>query len=173
MPGDLKLIKISSHAGTTNVDYNERDTGRAKTVVQQNTNTEATHTSPMTLIVRVTEEDGSVSSTEKSPPPPLSTLGAPSPPSNQDIFSSPLLPHTKHQRQSLQPSFFLAVSTFSIVVLLWMQHICCMVLGTPVPYCPLQNQHGCSTNVVQLSAKNKQASGLSAGHRGGRPIYTW
>lgn len=54
----------------------------------------------MTLIVIETEE-GSVSSIEE---PPLTTLGAPSP-SNQDIFSSPLLPHTKHQRQSLRPPF--------------------------------------------------------------------
>lgn len=54
----------------------------------------------MTLIVIETEE-GSVSSIEE---PPLTTPGAPSP-SNQDIFSSPLLPHTKHQRQSLRPPF--------------------------------------------------------------------
>lgn len=55
----------------------------------------------MTLIVIETEE-GSASSIEE--PPPLPTPGAPSP-SNQDIFSSPLLPHTKHQRQSLRPPF--------------------------------------------------------------------
>ena len=55
----------------------------------------------MTLIVIETEEE-SASSIEE--PPPLPTPGAPSP-SNQDIFSSPLLPHTKHQRQSLRPPF--------------------------------------------------------------------
>lgn len=68
----------------------------------------------------------------------LLILGSPSP-----LTRTYFPPHSHSQSTSGNhySRRFLAVSTFSIVVLLWMQHICCMVLGTPLPYWPFQNQH--------------------------------
>lgn len=36
-----------------------------------------------------------------------------------------------------------------------MQHICCMVLGSSVPYRPPQNQHHGSKNAAQLLTENR------------------
>lgn len=72
---------------------------------------------PMTLIVKVKEEEG-VSDTDSSTP----TKSRPD-------FPPPRTPNTKHQRPSLRPAF-LRVSTFCTVPLSgWMQHICCTALG--------------------------------------------
>lgn len=111
----------------------------------------------VTLIVRVTEEDeeGLVSN-----PPPIRTYFPP------PSFHTQSTSSNHYSRRSL------AVSTFSIVELLWMQHICCTLLGTPVPYCPLQNQHNCLKNAAKLFTKNHKGSGLKARQCVSWPLYT-
>lgn len=48
--------------------------------------------------------------------------------------------HTQHPWQLVEP--FPGSQQIPIVALLWIQHICCMVLGFTAPYCPEQNRHG-------------------------------
>lgn len=108
----------------------------------------------MTLIVRVTEEEeeeeeeGSAGSAEKLPP--LPTLGAPSPPPLTRTYFPPPYSQTHKAPAAITTA---VVSTFSIVALLWMQHICCMVAGHPCtilsplkPTQALHKHHGPKTN---------------------------
>lgn len=89
------------------------------------------------------------------------------PPPNQDIFSSPLLPHTKHQRQSLQPSFsgsqhiLHCGASLDAAHMLYGAGYACTIPSVPKPTRPLKN-------AVQLSTKHPQA----LGPRAGKHIYT-
>lgn len=111
----------------------------------------------------------SVGSIEK---PILQTLGSPSPLTR--TYFPPPYSHTQSTSGNHYSRGFLAVSTFPIVVLLWMQHICCTVLGTLLPFWPFQKPTWPLKNVATLCAKNHPPpAGLRAGRWAGRPIYTW